>query len=168
MASEKAWKTPSAPLPLPQVPMPTAMRGRLGSSLARPASLTALNEEMSCMRILLRLVALQGFHLAVQGLFVHVAVDGVIHFHHRRQGALSETGYRAQRKPVVGGGDADLIGAALIAVRDVQFQLQALQQVARAARVAGGSAADADGVIALRLEIEQGIECGHAKNLRQR
>src|ERR1017187_9136904 len=109
MASEKAWKTPSAALPLPQVPMPTAMRGRLGSSLARPASLTALNEEMSCMRISLGLVVLQGqvicayktslglvvpqgLHLAVQGLFVHVAVDGVIHFHHRRQGALSETG----------------------------------------------------------------------------
>ena len=81
--------------PVPQVPMPTAMRGRLGSSLARPASLTALNEEMSCMRISLPVVALQGLHLAVQGLFVHVAVDGVIHFHNRRQGALSETRNRA-------------------------------------------------------------------------
>src|ERR1035441_9902229 len=151
MASEKAWKTPSAPLPLPQVPMPTAMRGRLGSSLARPASLTALNEEMSCIRISLPVFALQGFHFAVQGLFVHVAIDRVIHFHHRRQGALSETGNRTQREFAVGRGDADLIGAAFVAaVRDAQFQLQALQQAARAARVAGGPPADADGVIAPR------------------
>src|ERR1039458_10287365 len=183
MASEKAWKTPSAPLPLPQVPMPTAMRGRLGSSLARPASLTALNEEMSCMRISLPFLvaqalacvlplpafALQSFHLAVQGLFVHVAVDGVIHFHHRRQGALSETGDRAQRELAIGRGDADFIGAAFVAaIRNAQFQLQALQQAARPARVAGGPAADADSVVALRLEIEQGKECGHAINLRQR
>src|ERR1035438_424792 len=162
MASEKAWKTPSAPLPLPQVPMPTAMRGRLGSNLARPASLTALNEEMSCMRISLGLVVLQGLHLAVQGLFVHVAVDGVIHFHHRRQGALSETGYRAQGEFAVGRGDAHFVGAAFIArIRDAQFQLQALQQAARAACVAGGAAADADGVIALRLAVEYGKERGH-------
>ena len=42
-----------------------------------------------------------------------------------------------------------------------------LQQVARAAGVAGGAAADADGVAALRLEVEQRVEGDHAVDPRQ-
>ena len=42
------------------------------------------------------------------------------------------------------------------------------QQAARPARVAGGAAADADRVVALRLQVEQRVECHHAVDLRQR
>ena len=53
MSEAKAWYTPSAPLPAPQVPMPTPMRGRGGNSFAMPASRTALKPPISCMRITL-------------------------------------------------------------------------------------------------------------------
>ncbi len=52
ISEEKAWKTASAPLPDPQVPMPTPMRGLLGRSLARPASRTSLKAAMSWMRVI--------------------------------------------------------------------------------------------------------------------
>jgi hypothetical protein len=48
----KGVKTPSAPLPAPQVPIPTAMRGRKGSSLAIPAPRTVLNVLKSRMRVI--------------------------------------------------------------------------------------------------------------------
>jgi len=47
ISEAKAWKTASAPLPEPHVPMPTAMRGLLGMSFARPASRTAENAAKS-------------------------------------------------------------------------------------------------------------------------
>ena len=65
-------------------------------------------------------------------------------------------------------GDAELVGAFLAFVRQPQLQPQPLQQVARAARVAGRAAADADGVLALRLQVEQRVERHHAVDLRQR
>ena len=45
---------------------------------------------------------------------------------------------------------------------------QALQQVARAARVAGGAAANADGVVALRLQVEERVEGDDAVDAGQR
>ena len=114
------------------------------------------------------LLPLQVLHFAMQRLLVHVAEDGVIHLHHRRQRALAEAGHGAQRVLAVGRGDAELVGAVLALLRQAQLQAQPLQQVARAARVAGGAAADADGVVALRLQVEQRVERDHAVDLRQR
>ena len=114
------------------------------------------------------LLPFEVLHLAVQGLLVHVAEDGMIHLHHGSQRALAEAGHGAQRIAAVRRGDAELVGAVLALLRQPQFQAQALQQVARSARVAGGAAADADGVIALRLQVEQRVEGDHAVDLRQR
>ena len=111
---------------------------------------------------------LQVLQLTVQGLLVHVAEDVVIHLHHRRQRALAEAGHRAQGDSCRSGVVTQSLSAPLLAfVRQPQFQAQALQQVARAARVAGGAAADADGVLALRLQVEQRVEGDHAVDLRQ-
>ena len=85
-----------------------------------------------------------------------------------RQRALAEAGHGAQGVVAVGRGDAELVGAVLAFLGQAQFQAQALQQVARAARVAGGAAADADGVVALRLQVEQRVEGDHAIDLGQR
>ena len=105
---------------------------------------------------------------AVQGLLVHVAEDGVVHFHHRGQRALAEAGHGAQGVLAVGRGEAELVGAVLALFGQAEFQAEALQQVARAARVAGRAAADADGVFALRLQVEERVEGDHAVDLRER
>jgi hypothetical protein len=47
MADANAWYTPSAPFPVPHVPIPTAILGREGNSFARPASFTVLKEPKS-------------------------------------------------------------------------------------------------------------------------
>ena len=87
--------------------MPTAMRGRLGSSLAKPASLTALNvRDVLDPHVIFPFLRPMRFHFAMEGLFVHVAVNRVIDFDYRRERALAETGDRAQREFAVGRRDA--------------------------------------------------------------
>jgi len=102
----------------------------------------------------------------MQDLFVHVAENGVVHFHHGGQRALAETGHRAQRIAAVGGSDAGLLGVVGL-FGEPQFMAQALQQAARSARMAGRAPADADAVFALRFQVEQREESDHAVYLRQ-
>src|SRR5664280_680336 len=115
-----------------------------------------------------RLPPVQLLDLAVQGLLVHVAVDGVVNLHHRSQRALPEAGNRAQRKAAIGRGGADFVGPVLALLGQPQLEPEPLQKVARAARVTRRAAADADGVVALRLQVEEREESDHAIDLRQR
>jgi hypothetical protein len=50
---------------------------------------------------------------------------------------------------------------------EAEFEAEALEEIAGPAGVAGGAPADADGVFALRFEIEEGVERGHAVYLGQ-
>src|SRR5208283_6243522 len=102
---------------------------------------------------------------AAQRLFIHVPEDGVVHLYHRGEGALAEAGDGSQREAPVGRGDAQLVGAAFAFFGKPKLQAELLQQVAGAARVARRSAADADGVFPLRLEVEQGEESDDAIDL---
>ena len=90
-------ETASAPLPEPQVPMPTAMRGLLGSSLARPASRTV--GERGDVLDLHRALSLRSMlHLADERLLLDVAADRVVDLDDRREGALAEAGDGADRE----------------------------------------------------------------------
>ena len=70
---------------------------------------------------------------------------------------------------LVRGRERQLIGfigfARLIWLPHVKLKPQAIQQVTRTARVAGGATTDADGVVALWLQVEQRIEGGNAEYL---
>ena len=99
-----------------------------------------------------------------------MSADAMVHLHHGRQRALTEAGHGAHGELTVGGGEQQLVGVVAVAVRILEtqpeFQARSLQQVARTARVARGAAADADGVLALRLQVEQRIERGNAVDSR--
>ena len=90
--------------------------------------------------------------------------DGVIDLDHRREGALAEAGHRAQRGVAVRCGDSQDFRLAVLAGLQPEAHHHRLQQIARTAGVAGGAAADADGVAALRLEAEQRVERDHAED----
>src|SRR5208282_3668123 len=95
----------------------------------------------------------------------------MIHFNNRGQRTLPETGYGAHGELLIGCSLQNFVSAADVAFvfkRQTEFQAQALQEIARAARVARGAAADANGVVALWLEIEQGVESSDAEDARER
>ena len=82
----------------------------------------------------------------------------MVHLHHRGQRALAEAGDRAHRELPVGRGKRQLVGIvgiALFLLAQPQVQAQFLQQIPGTAGVAGGPAADADHVVALRIEVEE-------------
>ena len=62
---------------------------------------------------------------------------------------------------------ASLVSLGLLPAQP-QIEAELLQQIARAAGVAGRAAADADHVVALRIEIEERIEGGRAVNRGRR
>ncbi len=120
------------------------MRGRAGSSFARPASRTTLKAAMS--EILTgpapgRLLAAQGLDLADEGLLGDVAADGMVDLDDGRQRALPEAGHGADREAPVGRREGELVGL-VGALLEAQLELDALEQRPRAARVAGRAAAD--------------------------
>ena len=101
----------------------------------------------------------------MQRALIYMAAYAMVDFDHRGQRALPETGYGADREFLVGSGQQSLVGVAtLVRILDpeAEFQANALQQIARTPRVAGGSTANADGVVALRLQIEQRVESDNA------
>src|SRR5208282_3709399 len=109
--------------------------------------------------------------LTLQRALVRVAANVVIHFHNRRQRTLPKTRHSAYRELLIGRRLQDLVGTAAVAFifeRQAEFQAQALEEIARAARVARRAAADADGVIALWLEVEQGVKGGNAEDAGKR
>ena len=86
--------------------------------------------------------------------------------------ALSKAGNRAHGELTVRGGEQELVGfvAVAVAILETQSQVEAcaLQQVARTARMARRATANADGVLALRLQVEKRIEGGDAVDARKR
>src|SRR5215471_1249324 len=128
--------------------MPTAMRGTAGMTLSRPASRTALKAPMSSMRL------------------IPVAEDAVIELDDRRERALSEAGDGAHSEFAVGCGDCELVGG-LDGFGDAELEHQTFEQAARSAGMAGRAAADADGVVALRIAIEERVEGDDAEDLRE-
>src|SRR5690349_17512821 len=113
--------------------------------------------------------SINGLDLALQRALVDVPADAVVDLDDRRHGALAETGHGADRELVVRRRLQDLFAIALRGFfqSEAEFQARALQQVARAPGVAGGPAADADGVITLRLQIEKCVERCDAIDPRQ-
>ena len=107
----------------------------------------------------------QRFHFPLQRALIHMAENVVVHLDHRGQRALAKAGHGADREAAVGGGERQLVGLVAVArllFAEPQIEADLLQQIARAARMAGRSAADADHVVALRVEVEERIECGGA------
>src|SRR5512133_3471015 len=113
--------------------------------------------------------SINGLDLALQRALVDVPADAVVDLDNRRHGALAETGDGTDRELVVRRGLQDLFAVALrrFFQSEAELEARALQQVARAAGVAGGPTADADGVITLRLQVEEGVERGDAIDPRQ-
>src|SRR5208283_468357 len=101
----------------------------------------------------------------LQRALIRVAANVMIYFHDRRQRTLAKTRHGAYRELLVGRRLQDLVSTPAVAFifeRQAEFQAQAREEIARAARVARRAAADADSVVALWLEVEQGIEGGNA------
>src|ERR1035438_351033 len=97
--------------------------------------------------------------------------DAMIHLDHRGHCTLPKAGHRAHRKLLVGSRQQDFVffaGVAGIFQPKFEFQASALQKIARTASVASGATTDADGVVALRLQIEQSVESGDTVNPRER
>src|SRR5271165_1781121 len=95
----------------------------------------------------------------------------MIHFDHRRHRALSKAGNRAHGKLLVRRGEQDFLavaGVARVLQPQFEFEARALQQIAGTTGVAGGTATDADRIVALRLQIKQSIESSDAVNTRKR
>src|SRR5512133_3890748 len=85
----------------------------------------------------------QGTQLALQTALVHVAANTMVDLHHRRERALPETGDRADGELPVRSGEYGLVGIAVgFGGRHAQVETQAVQQVARTARVTRGAAAN--------------------------
>jgi len=96
----------------------------------------------------------------------------MIHFDDGSQGALAEAGYGADGELLVRGGKQKLIGIAYVAGpvggAEAEFEARTLEKIARTSGMARGTAADADGVVTLRLEIEEGVKGGDAEDAGQR
>src|SRR5690349_16397654 len=99
-----------------------------------------------------------------QGALVHVAADAMVDFDYRRERALTEAGDGADGEFSVGRAERELV----IGLLDVEFHAHGFQQVSRSAGVAGGTAADGDGVLALRLAIKKRVKSYDAKDLAER
>lgn len=99
-----------------------------------------------------------------------MSADAMVHLHHGRHRALTEAGHCTHCELTVRGGEQKFVGVVAIAVRVLEtqpkIQARSLQQIARTARMARRASANADGVLALRLKIEQGIERGNAVDSR--
>ena len=94
----------------------------------------------------------------------------MVDFDHRGQRALAKAGDGADGEFAVGGGERQLVGLAGFAgfvVAQAEIEADLGEQVAGAAGVAGGAAADADDVVALRIEIEERVEGGGAVDARR-
>jgi hypothetical protein len=104
----------------------------------------------------------EGVDFAFEGALVDVGEDLVIDFRDGGEGALAEAGDGADRELAIGGGDREFVGAAVIGIDATEAELEAdaLEEALGAAGMAGGTAADADGVVALRFEVEEGVEGG--------
>src|SRR5271165_1011908 len=103
--------------------------------------------------------------LTLQRALIRVAANVVVYFHDRRQRTLPKTRHGAYGELLVGRRLQDFVcppAVVFIFKRQAEFQAQALEEIARAARVARRAATNANGVVALRLEVEQGVEGGNA------
>ena len=82
----------------------------------------------------------------------------MVHLDDRGKRTLAKAGDGAHREALVGGGErhfVGLVGVAGFLPAQPQIEAELLQQIARAAGVAGRAAADADHVVALRVEVEE-------------
>jgi hypothetical protein len=107
----------------------------------------------------------QRFHFALQRALIYVAENVVVDFDNRRQRALAETGHGAHGQAAIRRGDCQLVGLAVLvgfAVAQAEIEAELLQQIAGAARVTGGSAANTDHVVALGFQIEERVKRGCA------
>src|ERR1019366_7803364 len=104
-------------------------------------------------------------YFALQGALVYVTQVVVVDFNHRSQRALAETGDGADGELAVRRSEREFVclaGFADFRIAQAEIEADLGQQVARAAGVAGSAAADADDVVALRIEIEERVKGGGA------
>jgi hypothetical protein len=108
----------------------------------------------------------EGVNSAFEGALVDVGEDLVIDFRDGGEGALAEAGDGADGELAIGGGDGELVGAAVIGIDATEAELEAdaLEEALGAAGMAGGTAADGDGVIALGFEVEESVEGGDGED----
>jgi hypothetical protein len=108
---------------------------------------------------------------ALERALVNVSTNAVIHFDDRGQGALAEAGDRAHGELFVGRRQDDLVGvASSFAVDTAENPARHEHFTGNCAnhRVIGSAASNADGVLALWLQVKERVKGSNAVDAGQR